>query len=35
MTGSPVGERTFVVEVVGGEKPQTVKYAGKRVEVEF
>ena len=33
--GFPVGERTFVVEVVGGEKPRTVKYAGKRVEDSF
>jgi alpha-glucosidase/alpha-D-xyloside xylohydrolase len=33
--GFAVGERTFVVEVVGEEKPQTVKYAGKRVEVAF
>ena len=32
--GFPVGERTFVVEVVGG-KSQTVRYAGKRVEVSF
>jgi alpha-glucosidase/alpha-D-xyloside xylohydrolase len=27
--------RTFVVEVVGDGKPQTVKYAGKRVEAGF
>jgi alpha-glucosidase (family GH31 glycosyl hydrolase) len=33
--GLPVGERTFVVEVVGGGKPQTVKYAGERVETTF
>jgi alpha-glucosidase/alpha-D-xyloside xylohydrolase len=31
----PVGERTFVVEVVGGGKAQTLKYAGKRAEVSF
>jgi alpha-glucosidase/alpha-D-xyloside xylohydrolase len=33
--GFAVGERNFVVEVVGVEKPQIVKYAGKRVEVGF
>jgi alpha-glucosidase/alpha-D-xyloside xylohydrolase len=33
--GFPVGERTFVVEVVGGGNPRAVKYAGKRVEVPF
>src|SRR5262245_46187693 len=33
--GLPLGERTFAVEVVGSGKPQTVNYAGKRVEVGF
>jgi alpha-glucosidase (family GH31 glycosyl hydrolase) len=34
-SGFAVGERTFVVELVGAGKPQTVKYAGKRVETTF
>ncbi|MCI0705119.1 MAG: DUF5110 domain-containing protein, partial [Planctomycetia bacterium] len=33
-TGFAIGERTFVIEVVG-EKSQIVKYAGKRVQVRF
>jgi alpha-glucosidase/alpha-D-xyloside xylohydrolase len=33
--GFPNGERTFVVELVGGGKPQTVRYAGKRVVISF
>jgi len=33
--GFVIGERTFAVEVVGGGKPQTVKYAGKKVGVGF
>jgi alpha-glucosidase/alpha-D-xyloside xylohydrolase len=32
--GFPIGERTFVLEVVGG-KSQTMKYAGRRVTVGF
>jgi alpha-glucosidase/alpha-D-xyloside xylohydrolase len=33
--GFAVGARTFVVEIVGGGKQETVKYAGKRLEVVF
>jgi alpha-glucosidase/alpha-D-xyloside xylohydrolase len=33
--GYALGERTFVVEVVGTAKPQTVKYGGKQVSVAF
>jgi alpha-glucosidase/alpha-D-xyloside xylohydrolase len=33
--GFASGERTFVVEVIGGKQSRTVKYAGKRVEVGF
>src|SRR5262249_59423351 len=31
----PAGPRTFVVELVPGGKRQTVRYAGRRLEVRF
>lgn len=33
--GYAVGDRTFAVELVGTDRRETVKYAGKRVEVSF